>query len=80
MTLSPEQFAKISTKEDLAELEEKMDHKMDQKIDKVLNAVDGLAKKFDNFHAEMAANQAAHDRFEESIAELKKRVGQLERK
>jgi uncharacterized coiled-coil DUF342 family protein len=53
---------------------------MDEKFDKVLTAVDGLAKKFDNFRAEMAANQAAHDRFEESIAELKSRMTQLERK
>jgi hypothetical protein len=78
MTLTPKQFNLLATKEDLKEFATKAD--MDEKFDKVLTAVDGLAKKFDNFHAEMAANQAAHDRFEEAITELKSRMTQVERK
>ena len=76
MTLTPEQFNLLATKDDLRDLEDKMA----TKFDVVLTAVDGLAKKFDNFSAEMAANQAAHDRYEEALATLKSRVTALERK
>jgi hypothetical protein len=78
MTITPKQFDKLVTKDDLKKLANKKE--MHNKFDQVLTAVDGLAKKFDNFHAEMAANQAAHDRFESSISDLKKRVRLLERK
>ena len=52
MTLMSEQFNLLATKDDLKDFEDKMA----TKIDVVLTAVDGLAKKFDNFNAEMAAN------------------------
>ena len=82
MTLTPEQFNKLATKEDLKDLEEKIVSKEEFREFKsdVLGAVDGLAKKFDNFSAEMAANRAAHERFEEAIDSLKNRVSVLERK
>jgi len=76
MTLTSEQFNLLATKDDLRDFEDKMA----TKIDVVLTAVDGLAKKFDNFSAEMAANQAAHDRYEEAITNLKSRIAALERK
>ena len=76
MTLTSEQFNLLATKDDLRDFEDKMA----TKIDVVLTAVDGLAKKFDNFSAEMAANQAAHDRYEEAITNLKSRISALERK
>ena len=63
MSLTPEQFNKLTTRKEHLELKQQVDEidkKLDQKFDQVLTAVDGLAKKFDNFHAEMAANQAAH--------------------
>jgi len=43
MTISPEQFDKLATKEDLKDFVTK-DH-LDNKIDEVLNAVDDIAKK-----------------------------------
>jgi hypothetical protein len=36
----------------------------------VLTAVDGIAKKHQNFDEEMASNMAAHDRFEYRITKL----------
>lgn len=47
MTLTPEQFNLLATKDDLRDFEDKMA----TKFDVVLTAVDGLAKKFDNFSA-----------------------------
>lgn len=49
MTLTPEQFNKIALKENLKELEERIDAKMEKKIDRVLTAVDGLAKSVKDF-------------------------------
>ena len=83
MSLTPEQFNKLATKEDLNQVQndlKNLEKKTSKDKDEILTAVDGLAKKFDNFHAELAANRSAHDRFEKSISDLKKRVGELERK
>ncbi len=44
MTLTPEQFNLLATKEDLKGIKEEMTTKED--TNKVLTAVDGLAKKF----------------------------------
>ena len=73
MPLTPEQFNKLVTKDDLKELEERLDAKIDKKIDRVLTAVDGIAKKHKDFETELAANQGAHDRFEERIKNLEKK-------
>lgn len=62
MTLSPEQFNKLTTKEDLKNFV--TEDKMDEKFDKVLSAVDGVMKKLDNIEHVFVSNQAAHDRFE----------------
>ncbi|MDP2708731.1 MAG: hypothetical protein Q8O93_01600 [bacterium] len=79
MTLTPEQFNKIVTKEilkeDLKELEERLGAKIDKKMDEVLTAVDGIAKKHEDFKTEMVANQGAHDRFEVRIKGLEKKQG-----
>lgn len=83
MSLTPEQFNQLATKDDLNQVKnnlKNLEEKTSRDKDEILTAVDGLAKKFDNFHAELAANQAAHDRFEKSISDLKKRIGELERK
>ncbi len=83
MSLTPEQFNKLATKKDVEGIKTELkDFKKDffQDKNEVLNAIDGLAKKFDNFHAELAANQAAHDRFDKTITDLKKRIRNLEKK
>lgn len=78
MTLTPKQFNKLATKKDLEVFATR--HELNEKFDTILASVDGLAKKFDNFSAEMAANQAAHERYEKAITELKTKVRVLERK
>ena len=70
MTLTPEQFNKIVTKDDLEEAIKKSEERISLKIDKVLTAVDGIAKKHKDFDEEMASNQVAHDRYEVRISHL----------
>lgn len=72
MTLTPEQFNKLATKEDLKNLYNK--EELDYKFDKILTAVDGLAKEVRDMRSEFASNQVAHDRFEVRISELEERV------
>jgi len=78
MTLSPEQFNKLATKEDLKDLATKTE--MNEKFDQVLTAVDGLAKSVKDFHPEMASNQGAHGRMSDNIAGHEVRIKKLEYK
>jgi len=80
MSLTPEQFAKLVTKEDLKELEESLDTKLGKRINEVLTSIDGLAKSVKDFNTEMAANQGAHDRMSETIAKHDVRIKKLELK
>ncbi|MFH0892570.1 MAG: hypothetical protein V1867_07415 [Candidatus Falkowbacteria bacterium] len=75
MPITPEQFKYIATKEDLVDLEEKIDRKMDQKIDKVLTAIDGLAKEVKDSRIEKLSNQVAHDRMQGDLVKIKEHVG-----
>jgi peptidoglycan hydrolase CwlO-like protein len=70
MTLTFEQFNQLATKDDLSGIKEHISD-MDNKVDLMINSVDGLAKKINDFHAEMASNQAAHDRFENRFTRIK---------
>ncbi|MBU4275086.1 hypothetical protein KKE19_04735 [Patescibacteria group bacterium] len=70
MTLTPEQFSLLATKQDLENLVTKDD--LDKKINKVLTAVDGIAKRFETSEIEGLSNQVAHNRFEERINILEK--------
>ena len=72
MTLTPEQFNKLATKEDLNNFYPK--DEMDNKFDKVLTAVDGVMKKLDDIEHAFVSNQAAHDRFEERLTRIEKRL------
>lgn len=78
MSLTPEQFSKLVTKEDLKELEERRDDKLEKKIDRVLTSVDGLAKSVKDFQAELASNQGAHDRMSGTIENHEIRIKKLE--
>jgi hypothetical protein len=71
MALTPEQFNKLVTKDDLKELTEKVDLLGDG-MGKLLTAVDGLAKKVDDIEHAFVSNIAAHDRFEERIIRIEK--------
>ena len=76
MTLTPGQFNKLATKEDLKNFATK--EEMNEKFDQVLTAVDGLTKTVNDFHAEMAANQGAHDRMSGNINNHEVRIKKLE--
>ncbi len=78
MTLTPKQFNKLATKEDLEKFATKVE--MNEKFDQVLTAVDGLAKSVKDFHAEMASNQGAHDRMSDKINSHEVRIKKLEYK
>lgn len=76
MSLTPEQFAKLVTKEDLDARLENIATKDD--VHEILAAVDGIAKKHEDFKTEMASNQGAHDRMSETIADHGVRIKKLE--
>jgi len=73
MTLTPEQFNKLVTKEEHNELKAKVD-KMDNKLDKLLEAVEGITTQHKTFVEEMLSNQVAHDRFESRIKVLENKA------
>ena len=68
MTLTPEQFNKLVTKDYLEEKIKDLATKDD--INRVLDAVDSLAHKHTKFDQEMGMNQSAHNRFEKRITKL----------
>jgi len=72
MTLSPEQFNKLATKEDLKSFITR--DEIDEKFDKVLSAVDGVMKKLDDIEHAFVSNQAAHDRFEKRIERIEQHL------
>lgn len=77
MTITPEQFNKITTKDEFNELKEAvldMEKKFDNKLDTLLTVVDGLAKNLSDNQVERIANIAAHDRFEARIATVEKHL------
>jgi peptidoglycan hydrolase CwlO-like protein len=69
MTLTPEQFNKLATKDDLDEVKNDVGQ-IKKDVSMILTAVDNLTKIVTDFQAEMASNQAAHDRFEYRISKL----------
>jgi len=68
MMMTPKQFNQLATKEDLKEFVTKQD--LSKEINKVLNAVDGLAKKFDTIETESKMDKLAHDRMQKQIDKL----------
>ena len=79
MSLTPEQFNKITTKDQFDELKDEIiDIKKDVK--KILNSVDSIVGTHQEIGAERAANIGAHDRIEEEITKTNKRVTIVEKK
>jgi len=74
MTLTPEQFNKLATKEDLEKVEDKVDV-LAENMSTLLTSVDGLAKKLDDIEHAFVSNQAAHDRFESRLERIEKHLG-----
>jgi hypothetical protein len=75
MTISHEQFNKIALKEDLADLESRIENKMTVNKSEILNAIDKFAKESSDAREEGVANQGAHDRIQTDVNEVRKHVG-----
>ena len=69
MPLTPEQFAKLVTKDEFNELKTEI-KEIGDNVKKILTSVDGIAKKHEDFETELTANQGSHDRFESRIKKL----------
>jgi len=79
MSLTPEQFAKLVTKDEFNEFKgEMMEMKADVK--RILTSVDSIVKKHKDFNVEMAANQGAHDWMSKTIDSHEVRIKNLELK
>ena len=76
MTLTPEQFNLLATKEDLQDLEMRLPTRAS--IDRLITTVDAMNKKLDSLETENTANTAAHDRFQGKIANHEHRIVHLE--
>jgi len=73
MTLTPKQFNKLATKEDLKDFVTK-DEMQNIKSD-IIGAVDAVMVKLDNIEHAFVSNLAAHDRFKERISRLENYTG-----
>lgn len=76
MTLTPEQFNLLATKDDLKKFVTK--DEFNNKMDQIITAVDNLSKKYENHGDEHVANIGAHDRMEADIEKHDERIGKLE--
>jgi len=75
MTITPEQFNKIATKEDVKQSIQESEERVRKDISGVLSAVDGVAKEFKDHKTEHTANLAAHDRMQGEINDIKDNIG-----
>lgn len=78
MPLTPEQFNKIATKEELNELKTEI-KEISANVKKILTVVDGIATKHKDFQTEMASNQGAHDRMQKTAANHEIIIKKLEK-
>jgi chromosome segregation ATPase len=63
----------INIKEDVQDIKEKMVTKDDMSI--VITALDRMSKRYESHEIEHASNLAAHERLQEQINDIKKKVG-----
>ena len=73
MTLTPEQFNKLATKEDLKDFVKKTE--LAEAKSEILGAVDAVMHKLDDIEHAFVSNQAAHDRFESRLERIEKHLG-----
>jgi hypothetical protein len=73
MTLTPEQFNKLVTKDEFNELSQKVET-LDGKIDLVIGMLEKSAKKESDHEIEHISNIAAHDRFQGDIDTIKTQI------
>jgi hypothetical protein len=74
MTLTPEQFNKLATKDDLSSFKQEIKGSMVTKQE-FHNVMDVVIKKLDNIEHAFVSNQAAHDRFESRLERIEKHLG-----
>ena len=76
MTLTPEQFNLLATKEDLNNAVNGLVSKeeFDEKFEGLLEVLDAVVKKLDNIEHSFVSNMAAHDRFETRITRVEKHL------
>ena len=73
MSLTPEQFNKLATRDDIGRVENKVDS-LTSNVSQLLSAVDGLGKNVKDIEHAFVSNQAAHDRFEERLTRIEKHL------
>ncbi len=73
MTITPEQFNQLATKDDLKDFVTK-DY-LDKRMDQVLNAVDGIAGQLDGIRQESKMDKVAHNRMQGEINQIKGHLG-----
>jgi len=73
MTLTPEQFNKLVTKDDLKEMRADFDNKFLSK-EEFHDVMDAVIKKLDNIEHNFTSNQVAHDRFEERLTDIEDNI------
>lgn len=76
MSMTPEQFALLATKDDVKMVLQETEDRIMQKFDTLLTAVDKIVKDYDDHKIEHVANLAAHDRLDTRITKLEKGVKQ----
>jgi len=69
MTLSPEQFNLLVTKDDLKDYI--TEEKFDKTMDKVFDTLDVIVKKLDNLEKENVSNISAHARINRDLIRIK---------
>lgn len=72
MPLTPEEFNKLATKNDLKVFQEELKGEFASKkqADEIIGLLDGIAKELKDHKQDHDMNQAAHDRFEKRITTL----------
>ena len=74
MTLTPEQFNKLATKDDLSSFKQEIKGSMVTKQE-FHNVMDVVIKKLDDIEHAFVSNQAAHDRLENRLERIEKHLG-----
>jgi len=77
MTITPEQFSKLATKDDVEEI---VEEKVTKFKDEILTGQDKLMKKLDTILTEQAAFAGGQQRQDKKLEEHNKRLEQVETK
>ncbi|MFH1413161.1 MAG: hypothetical protein ABIG10_04040 [bacterium] len=77
MTLTPEQFNKLATKDEFNELKEEVKElrkEFNEFKNNIFDVLDCMVKKLNNIEHSFVYNLAAHDRFETRIGKTEKHL------